>query len=74
MGEIVNLNRARKSRAKAGQKTEAVANRIAHGRTKVEKQAANLDQAAPPACWTARSATRPARIDRQVLGARISMT
>ena len=32
MGEIVNLNRARKSRAKTGQKAEAVANRIAHGR------------------------------------------
>lgn len=45
MGEIVNLNRARKSRAKADQKAEAVANRIAHGRTKVEKQAASLDQA-----------------------------
>lgn len=45
MGEIFNLNRARKSRAKADQKAEAVANRIAHGRTKAEKQAASLDQA-----------------------------
>ena len=45
MGEIVNLNRARKSRAKASQKAEAAANRVAHGRTKVEKQAASLDQA-----------------------------
>ncbi|GAW39714.1 hypothetical protein SH203_00090 [Brevundimonas sp. SH203] len=45
MGEIVNLNRARKSRAKADRKAEAAANRVAHGRTKAEKQAASLDQA-----------------------------
>ena len=40
MGEIVNLNRARKDRAKAGDRSRASANRVAHGRTKAEKQAA----------------------------------
>ena len=45
MGEIVNLNRARKSRSKADRKAEAVANRLAHGRTRADKQAARLDQA-----------------------------
>jgi hypothetical protein len=37
MGEIVNLNRARKARAKAGEQAEAAANRVKHGRTKAEK-------------------------------------
>jgi hypothetical protein len=45
MGEIVNLNRARKSRVKADQKAEAIANRVAHGRTKAEKQSADMAQA-----------------------------
>ena len=45
MGEIVNLNRARKARSKADRKAEAVANRLAHGRTRADKQAARLDQA-----------------------------
>lgn len=45
MGEIVNLNRARKSRAKADQRAEAAANRIAHGLTKAEKQTASLERA-----------------------------
>lgn len=40
MGEIVNLNRARKDRAKAEDRSRASANRAAHGRTKAEKQAA----------------------------------
>lgn len=40
MGEIVNLNRARKDRAKAEDRSRASANRVAHGRTKAEKQAA----------------------------------
>ncbi len=40
MGEIVNLNRARKDRAKAEDRLRALANRAAHGRTKAEKQAA----------------------------------
>jgi hypothetical protein len=38
MAEIVNLNKARKARAKAEQATEAAANRTKHGRTKAEKQ------------------------------------
>jgi hypothetical protein len=37
MGEIVNLNRARKTRAKADDKAQAAANRVVHGRTKAEK-------------------------------------
>ena len=45
MGEIVNLNRARKSRVKADQKADAIANRVAHGRTKAEKQSADVEQA-----------------------------
>lgn len=40
MGEIVNLNRARKDRVKAEDRSRASANRVAHGRTKAEKQAA----------------------------------
>ncbi len=39
MGEIVNLNRARKDRAKAEDRARASTNRVAHGRTKAEKQA-----------------------------------
>lgn len=41
MAEIINLNRARKSRAKAEAKTEAATNRAAHGRPKVEKDLAH---------------------------------
>ena len=37
MGEIVNLNRARKARAKAESQASAAANRVKHGRTKAEK-------------------------------------
>ena len=44
MGEIVNLNRARKARDKALQKAEAVANRAAHGRTRAQKQAADTER------------------------------
>lgn len=40
MGEIVNLNRARKDRVKAEYRSRASANRVAHGRTKAERQAA----------------------------------
>lgn len=40
MGEIVNLNRARKDRAKAEDKARASANRVAFGRTKAERQIA----------------------------------
>ena len=37
MGEIVNLNRARKAKARAAAKTTAEENRIRFGRTKAEK-------------------------------------
>lgn len=42
MAEIINLNRARKARAKAETAAQADANRAKFGRTKAEKQ---LDQA-----------------------------
>jgi hypothetical protein len=37
MGEIVNLKKARKARAKAGAEVQAAANRAKHGRTKADK-------------------------------------
>ena len=37
MAEIVNLNQARKARAKQEQAAKAAANRTKHGRTKAEK-------------------------------------
>lgn len=39
MGEIVNLNKARKARDKAEAKRTADANRLTFGRTKAERQA-----------------------------------
>lgn len=44
MGEIVNLNRARKDRAKADDKARATENRVAHGRTKAERQATEAER------------------------------
>ena len=41
MAEILNLNRARKAKAKVADKTRAAENRAKHGRSKVEK---TLDQ------------------------------
>lgn len=38
MGEIVNLNKARKARNKAEARRTADANRLTFGRTKVERQ------------------------------------
>ncbi len=72
MGDIVNLNRARKDRAKAEARARAATNRVAHGRTKAEKQAAAKTRNARRSIWTARSW----RIERplQALGARISRT
>jgi len=43
MAEIVNLNRARKAKARGEAQATATANRIAHGRTKAEKQAAKVE-------------------------------
>ena len=37
MGEIVNLNKARKARARQDAQADAAANRAKHGRTKVER-------------------------------------
>ncbi|WP_294189830.1 DUF4169 family protein [uncultured Sphingomonas sp.] len=38
MGEVVNLRRARKAKARAEAETTAATNRAAFGRTKAEKQ------------------------------------
>ena len=38
MGDVVNLNRARKARAKAGAEAKAAANRAKHGRTAAERE------------------------------------
>jgi hypothetical protein len=46
MGEVVNLNRTRKDRAKAVAKADAAANRSAHGRTKAERTKADKERAA----------------------------
>jgi hypothetical protein len=43
MAEIVNLNRARKAKARDEAHTTAAANRAAFGRTKAEKQAAKIE-------------------------------
>jgi hypothetical protein len=43
MAEIVNLNRARKAKARGESQATAAANRIVHGRTKAEKQAAKAE-------------------------------
>ena len=45
MAEIVNLNRARKAKARDEAQATAAANRAAHGRTKAEKQAAKAEAA-----------------------------
>ena len=45
MGEIVNLRRAKKQRAKADQAQLAKENRIRHGRTAAAKTNATLEQA-----------------------------
>lgn len=44
MTEIINLNRARKARAKALDKAQAAVNRVAHGRIKGQKQASQMEQ------------------------------
>lgn len=43
MAEIVNLNRARKAKARNQAQATAAANRIVHGRTTTEKQAAKAE-------------------------------
>jgi hypothetical protein len=44
MGEVVNLNRVRKARAKAENTAAATANRAAHGRTKTERSKADKER------------------------------
>ena len=44
MGEIVNLNRARKAAAKAADRASAQSNRVVHGRTRAEKDAAEKER------------------------------
>jgi hypothetical protein len=44
MGDVVNLRRARKAKARAVSEAQAAANRIEHGRTKAEKAAARVDK------------------------------
>ena len=44
MAEIINLNRARKARDKASSRAEAASNRIAHGRSKAEREAAKAER------------------------------
>ncbi|MBJ6121384.1 DUF4169 family protein [Sphingomonas mollis] len=43
MAEIVNLRTVRKAKARDAAAATADANRIAHGRTKAEKQAARIE-------------------------------
>lgn len=43
MADPINLNKARKAKARAGGKAEAAENRVRFGRTKGEKAAAKLD-------------------------------
>ncbi len=43
MGEVINLNRARKAKQRADALAKAAANRIAFGRTNAEKLAAKVE-------------------------------
>ena len=43
MSDLINLNRARKARARADKEGAAAANRVKHGRTKAEKLAAKAE-------------------------------
>lgn len=45
MGEVVNLNKARKDRAKAEARAASTANRASHGRSKAERTAADKERA-----------------------------
>jgi hypothetical protein len=43
VAEVINLNRARKAKAKAAGKAAAAENRVKHGRTKGEKALGKLE-------------------------------
>lgn len=45
MGEVINLNKARKARAKAETRTAAVTNRAGHGQSKADRAAAEKERA-----------------------------
>ena len=45
MAEVVNLNKARKAKARAQKETTAATNRALHGRTKAQKQADAAEKA-----------------------------
>ena len=45
MGEVVNLNKARKARAKAGAKATAAENRAAHGRSRADRSLIETERA-----------------------------
>lgn len=44
MGDVINLNKARKARARSEAKDQAAANRVAHGRSKAERDAAAAER------------------------------
>jgi len=44
MAEIINLNRARKARQKAGAKATAEANRALHGRSRADRDAQTIER------------------------------
>lgn len=46
MGEIVNLNRARKAKAKADREVQAAENRAKFGQTKAEKEKRRAEEEA----------------------------
>ncbi|MEO0399367.1 MAG: DUF4169 family protein [Pseudomonadota bacterium] len=45
MGEVVNLNKFRKQKARAEKEAAAAENRVRHGQTKAEKRATEDDKA-----------------------------
>ena len=45
MGEIVNLNKARKKHNRADSSARAAENRIRHGRTRLERRKAEVESA-----------------------------
>lgn len=44
MGEVINLNRARKARDRAASRETAEVNRASHGRTRAEREAAEAER------------------------------
>lgn len=44
MGDVVNLNRARKTRSRAVAKAQAQSNRVVHGTPKAERETARIER------------------------------